>query len=872
MCALALVSVPGCGGCGCNRGKPKTAEELAKERAERRARLRQQEKKKKKPLEVTRFVSLPYEPHRQTEGTEETPACFFKPGHWTTTLFSAKANRVNIMGDLWLTATNGGGRPLGLEGTPFAITARRRVALPKGQQKTFRSVLFVPESAPEAWAAARIEARQSAGLVQQQRYRVGPMPFYQYYFVVLARYPEWYTYLKTLDSLHCPTQLVVRDPSQRYAYYRVALVPAGRRTPLPSYGLFWTSIAYVLWDDIDPDSLSLDQQVALLDWLHWGGQLILSGPDTLDGLRDSFLADYLPATAAGRRSLSAADLEEINRHWSLPLGNKPGRKLAPVGTWSAVQLEKRPQARFVPNTGELLAQRRVGRGRVVVSAFKLSGRELTGWPGFDGFFNGCLLGRPPRRFRGSPEEFDVTWADDPAGQPFSPGLQYATERLCRLHYFSRDEGRQPTTCRSGQEPVVSLNFEPRQIEGLNLASWNDFSATATAARQCLQDAAGIEVPKRSFIVWVVGVYLLVLVPVNWLVFRLIDRVEWAWLAAPAVAIACTLLVIQLAQLDIGFARSRNEIAVVELQGDYPRAHVTRYTALYTSLASGYDFHFDDPGAQILPFPSSDNRGDSGLLLGDQPRPLEYRHGAEVALDHLPVRSSFTQLMHSEQMVDLGGPIALVKTSAGSLRLVNRTGLALDGAGLIRCDREGRVESAWVGSLEPEETVPLDDRWRAVSAEQRQGPCFAPQRRRDPLTAPSGTGGGLNIGRLVQLAEAPQALRPGDVRLVAWAKQDIAGLKIKPASAQSLTVALVVANLRYGPIDDPRPDKNLRLAVAREPIRTVPVPSGAGRETTLPTKTEGRPQAPAPSLGGVRRPAPNATKTEGRPQPPASPEP
>ena len=33
----------------------------------------------------------------------------------------------------------------------------------------------------------------------------------------------------------------------------------------------------------------------MLDWLHWGGQLIISGPESLEALRDSFLADYLPA-------------------------------------------------------------------------------------------------------------------------------------------------------------------------------------------------------------------------------------------------------------------------------------------------------------------------------------------------------------------------------------------------------------------------------------------------------------------------------------------------------------------------------------------------------------------------------------------------
>ena len=41
--------------------------------------------------------------------------------------------------------------------------------------------------------------------------------------------------------------------------------------------------------------------------------------------------------------------------------------------------------------------------------------------------------------------------------------------------------------------------------------------------------------------------------------------------------------------------------MVELQGNYPRAHLTRYTALYSSLGTDYRFDFDDPSALALPF-------------------------------------------------------------------------------------------------------------------------------------------------------------------------------------------------------------------------------------------------------------------------------
>ena len=86
-------------------------------------------------------------------------------------------------------------------------------------------------------------------------------------------------------------------------------------------------------------------------------------------------------------------------------------------------------------------------------------------------------------------------------------------------------------------------------------------------------------------VWVVAGYLILLVPVNWLLFRLLGRVEWAWVAAPVIAVACSLLVIHLAQLDIGFVR-RKPIWSSSRPRRIPR-YVTRYSAVYSSLSTTY---------------------------------------------------------------------------------------------------------------------------------------------------------------------------------------------------------------------------------------------------------------------------------------------
>ena len=199
------------------------------------------------------------------------------------------------------------------------------MALAKGQAKSLETLLFVPPGNPSVWAACRLNAaRAGRRAFETAQPLAGHMPSYQYYLVVLADVPELYGYLQGLHSIKPPGDLDNRAP-----YYRVAML-GGRRLSLPSHANQWTSIACVLWDDASPTALEPAQQQAMLDWLHWGGQLILSGPDTLDVLRDSFLAPYLPAIATGTRKLDKSDLAALGG-----FSQKAIRPLAPCGRGAA---------------------------------------------------------------------------------------------------------------------------------------------------------------------------------------------------------------------------------------------------------------------------------------------------------------------------------------------------------------------------------------------------------------------------------------------------------------------------------------------------------------------------------------------------------
>ncbi|HYW78616.1 MAG TPA: hypothetical protein VE890_03530, partial [Thermoguttaceae bacterium] len=383
MAALALmVAIPGCGGCLKDpvQSQKELEERLAKERAAKK-------EAEKPPFEVAPLRTRPSDwrvgndQNDEGEGFAMGPP--YKPNHWTATMVAARANHAHFLGELETTVTDQRGKPIPLPAVSYDLTSTRQATLQKGKAKPFESILFIPNIDQRASVTYGLRSNSSGGRMKNTF--LSPMPSYQYHFVVLARSPERYSYLQGLATIRPPTDDFIQSIEP---YYRLSLMQADRaerRLALPSHPLLWTGIAYVLWDDAAPFALNLDQQLALLDWLHWGGQLILSGPETLDTLRDSFLAPYLPATAGEAREFTAEDFEPLVE-WSSE-GKKSGSSLVPllepVRPMQGVTLKMHSDARFVDGSGDLIAERKVGSGRVVVTAFRLSNIELTSWPGLD---------------------------------------------------------------------------------------------------------------------------------------------------------------------------------------------------------------------------------------------------------------------------------------------------------------------------------------------------------------------------------------------------------------------------------------------------------------------------------------------------------
>ncbi len=780
-------------------GEATSEDEPAKKKAEKEKRL--------PDFEVARPVVWPGEP--------TSPGQMVKPGHWATGAQRMRANYRDFVGQSQVTLVDKANDPYPVTRTPLAMRSTRSVALSKGAPKNIETTFFIPQVSSQLRLATDLEEHALGGMIRQPPTTLTRMPSYQYHFVVLAKEPTRYTYLKTLDSVRVPFDGESEmDDTEDALHYRVEQLDINGPLPLADNALTWTSIAYVLWDEVDPQRLAPEQQRAMVDWLHWGGQLIVSGPDSLDLLKGSFLEPYLPATSTGSREIGVAELAALNRGWTIS-AKVPGEPLAPLAPWSGIGLEPRAGARPLWSTGGLLVERPVGRGRIVVSAMQLSERELINWrSGFESLFNACLLRRPPRKYR--PGYFgDVTlaWADEKLKN------QRLDARLTtHLRYFARDEGvdtsyrwvdvTDPMAGAYGYGTTSQPMREYKAPEGAagGIGAWNDFSATSEAARTALREAAGVEVPGASFVVTCLVAYLVALVPLNWFIFHVLGRVEWAWVAAPVIAVVGTLVVVDRARLDIGFVRAQTEIGLVELQPGYPRGHLARYTSLYTSLSTTYDVESDNATTLVAPFPANAN---FKMLSGQSRETIDFRPYDKVRLAGLPVASNSANMIHGEQLITLDGPILLGTSSVRhGGQIENHSQFRLQSVGIVERPAAGNgLRGTWIGELRPGESVALGT-LPLLPTDDGAVP-FAKQRAaEDELVG----GGRLNLEPMFALAYDAAHLEPGEKRLVGRVDEVLPGETISPAASQVHGAALVVAHLAYAPPHDPRPDENTRQGV------------------------------------------------------------
>ena len=708
-----------------------------------------------------------------------------KPGHWITASQPLKSNKMDARGEL-VSRTSASGVNFQTSKENFSKSDTptvRPVVLPKGQLRKFDFRILTPVPANSDQKRGFI----SSSFVSSGRsvfFDTGRQPFSilsgeEFFFVILTGRPERFAKFQVSDWVR-PFRDEAAFRSQG-ANYRIVIPPIDDLLPLSETMLDWTGTAVLFWDDLSPDALTPQQQVAIADWVRFGGLLIVNGAIASDAVSKTSLAELLPLEPSGNIELDPDAATKLLRGWSVPTDRSTEKQIAVLTNQTArvaVDGRANPDTVALPNSANLLLERRIGSGRVIQPRFDVTSDWITNWESYDSFVNSALLGRPPRQFVKSND-----LADGSEYRHFYPDTKSTLADAAmnsRFRISARDAILKLTDDKGGGSNAASSRLDSLTAvdSSTGISGWTDHSDTIAMCRQILRNESGIEIPSSSLVVRSLGYYLLLLVPINYLVFRLMGKLEYAWLAVPVIAIGGAIWVARAARLDIGFARSQTEIAVLELQPKYQRGHLSRVTAIYNSLSSSYDVEFktvDAAAAPIIRNNASENRGGTTFKTGFAEGPI---------LSGLAVGSNQVRMLHTEQIIDVGGPIYL----DDSQRLINQTSHELYDAFVVEKSAAGEVRIAMVGGCAAGSTAKL--RFRDVSK-------------------PSITGElPMQTARMIRHFGSPASMPNGSTRLIARIDESMPGMTITPIANQTTAQTIVLAHLIHAPLPEHKMDLNL----------------------------------------------------------------
>lgn len=720
----------------------------------------------------------------------QTEQVFIKPGHWLSARIDFWTGEQELRGTLGGGLIDAADAPLTYPPLRYRLRTEQPALVPKESDRGLETFLFVPNDSDAAGRGLgtrdsrlhdvdglfRLAGAGSLSSATEVRRPTTALRDHQALFVVLAARPTDYAWLDAFDAVtaaHTPTPFPEFD-----AHYRLVLVDDKVRPPLPSTLLGWTTTACVLWDGYDVSQLSDEQRTALVDWIHWGGTLIIAGPGTLDLPVSDPLRAWLPTMSAAVRQFDAPALAPLAEATIV------GPTLNTDREWSGLQLVPQASARVTLGTPEtpLVVERRLGRGRIVATAFRPMQSELLAWPSYAGLFHNHLLRRQPRVWTLHPETRDLviaSWAENrtlPTQDEARRGAYdpwFDAGNISSLRFFGRGD--------MTHVPRRTLITLDRPL-GPGVAAWRDDDEVSAAARDAIRAASGIFIPTVAAVSWLVGGYVLIAVPLNWFVFKSLRKPQWAWAALPLLAVVYTAVIIRAAELDLGFVRSASETTLIEIQPGYDRAHVTRFTSLFNSLGTEYRLVGEDPTTVTLPFPVSLEA--AGTQLNDPYQLVQSQDAAgrrTTTLVGTIVASNSVAAVRSEQMSPLAGTIAADVLDDGRVRIVNRTQFEL------RNVRVGGRGMGYLDAIPPRATVEVT----------LQSDAEPPHESRE-------------IESFRNLFAAMQS--PGTLYLTATIDAGVPGLRVEPVPSQRRRTTIVAAVLQYAADPPPGKDVNTRRAM------------------------------------------------------------
>lgn len=775
-------------------------------------------KKKKQRLVADELRTLPY--------TKDNPLNMVKPGHWYQVRNKVKANYGDESLTLAISVTNREGVSLSPGWGVDSVYFMRDLALATGQDKVIDAAIFHPMLPPEMMGQdesgrkkttairTRYALRGIGTLLLEENFPCNMLDGYQYDLVVLSRDISRHLFWRGLDSIVWRQSLDLEEA--RLIPHRVIDINEEEiATQLPNRLSTMTSMSHLVINDISLSVLNQEQQSALADWLHFGGTIIINGPEAISSIEASQLKDWAPLIHTAEGTWSEDSQRDFDSVWTIRVSGGERVRFRSDRNIPVLSGTLADGANWVPTLEGLVAERLIGQGRVVMTTFPLTDAAFLRWPSYSSLIHNAILRKPQRA---------PSLGMDATTQYAEPYL--GTERNAlhstRLRLWARD--LDTTTERTDNEVLEkrtdNAGAKFSSTKKTSIGAWNPNSKVVEQATLCLRESSGISVPRVETIMKLLLGYLVVLVPVNWVVFRLMRRVELAWIAAPVIAMLGALWVAGSVRLDVGFSRSQTSFGFLECHNNYSRGMLSSFYALYTSLSTNYAAVYKEGNGIVAPVLRVARRVSSR----DQ-QEIEYWNADDrgVGLQRFPVLSNSTGILQSEEMVELAGPLRWKMAADGSsIQVSNDSNLTIRDIGMLGIDDQGNLRTSWIGTVEPGQSAA--QAVRAASDNQRwfsewdSNPLLKkPEsiRETDGLLWTDTPVDDVYLGAMLLNVAQRYPLQVGEYIAIGWTDANPSQLEIRPASTQQKHKAVVLIHLSAGKLGEVRPDTRIFANLEKE---------------------------------------------------------
>lgn len=270
----------------------------------------------------------------------------------------------------------------------------------------------------------------------------------------------------------------------------------------------------------------------------------------------------------------------------------------------------------------------------------------------------------------------------------------------------------------GKDALLEMLFRPGNVKATRVRppKTRILAALTGEARRIvdlrLRSSLLAELPSPLFVIAFLGVYILLVVPVNYFVFRSFKRIEYAWFALPVIAIVFGLIAYNIGYFSQSRTLDADEITFVEGVADSQMVSAKTFLAIYSPTKINEKIRF--PEEQVLARPlvaegfamPGMRPGQADSSTGRNPLTVTYENGFDV--EGFIIHPWAARSLECDFVTDLGGKIQsqLVFGSSGVEGTIkNLLNYDLFSAALIT--PPGRLVA--IGDLRNGETVNIADK-------------------------------------------------------------------------------------------------------------------------------------------------------------------